>query len=91
LKDQNDEHLKIYPNPWLTEFAISYELDSTQYTEVSISDMNGLEKKILKPRSLEQKGTHIHIFNEALLRPSIYILRVKTDKKEYKKTIIKKN
>ena len=83
----NEILLSIYPNPFETDFAIEYNVNKKEDTNIYIFDMQGnIVKKITKPFTKTGKHTlQISISNS----PGIYLLTITNGSEKQSRLIVK--
>ena len=80
----------VFPNPFKNQTSITYNLKSSAYVRIVISDITGREIKVLTDSQTE-KGEHTVIFDAELLRTGVYLYHIKAVKNTYTGKIIKLN
>ena len=70
--------LRLFPNPYTTETALSVSLARPTLVQISMADVLGREVLALAPRNLGS-GTHALPLAASGLQPGIYVVRVLLD------------
>jgi len=73
----NEDHLKNYPNPFRSATKISYQLPVTGDVELSIYDLSGRKITTLVNES-QQSGPHQVEWSKGAMNPGIYICELRT-------------
>jgi len=88
--EKNTIALKVSPNPFSRFIRLSFQLDYSQVTMISVYDLSGRWLRTLVNESISI-GRHEYMFDLKKFTPGIYLLRLKTgDGKVTVKKIIKK-
>lgn len=90
LSQQENSFIKLYPNPFQTDLIIGYTLDKTTTTTIKIAALNGLNKTLIKPESIEHSGSYNYFYNGANLPKGLYVITILTGRERNTKIIIKK-
>jgi hypothetical protein len=90
--DFSDQSLIIYPNPVISQAAITYEIPVTGTVDISVWNLQGQKMGTLF-RGTKAKGTHSLVWNTRQLRPAVtawgqYILVIDVDGRRMKKPFI---
>ncbi|WP_440882204.1 SEL1-like repeat protein [Tenacibaculum sp. C7A-26P2] len=86
--EQSQNFLQLYPNPFEKDLTISYELNRPQYTTLFLEG-SFIEKQLIKPTGLQNKGSYNYTFKGENLKVGTYILTLITDDKKHTKIVIK--
>ena len=76
LSAQEDNFIKLYPNPFKTDLIISYTLDMPSFVEVKITDIQGAMNEIIQKESEQEAGYHRYYFEGSNLKKGIYVVTV---------------
>ena len=82
------ESIKIFPNPAISQFSISYTLNRSADVDIRLFDLTGKEIKIIE-KGYREKGSSQQTFNvqnEKLIK-GIYFIRFQFDKTTYTKKL----
>ncbi|MGQ1784882.1 discoidin domain-containing protein [Saccharicrinis sp. GN24d3] len=81
----DEEDIKIYPNPFINELHISYEI-SNLFSEWELLDMSG---RMIKKGDVSEYQNQVSIRVQDII-PGVYIVRLSGEKGSISKTVIKK-
>jgi hypothetical protein len=90
LAGQEENFIKLYPNPFQNDLIISYNLDTTSFVEVKITDINGTYSSVIEKRKEQKTGKHRYFFNGSNLEEGIYIVTVIVNNQKKTRIIVKK-
>lgn len=76
LSEQEDNFIKLYPNPFERDLIVSYTLEEPEKTKVTITDINGVYKKTIKPLKLQKPGSYQYYIDGEGLTKGGYIITV---------------
>ncbi|NVN94372.1 MAG: T9SS type A sorting domain-containing protein [Bacteroidetes bacterium] len=83
------ETIKVFPNPAINKFTISYTLNKSSEVDIRLYDLTGKEVKIIEKGFIE-KGSYqqtYNVLNEKLIK-GIYFIKFKLDKNTYSKKLV---
>jgi hypothetical protein len=80
--------LQIFPNPFVENLTISFELHNTAFVEIEVYNVVGAKVAIVASTSL-QAGKHSLNWNSASLHEGIYFCRVKVGDEVFTQKIVK--
>jgi len=90
LSTQEDNFIKLYPNPFKTDLIISYTLDMPSFVEVKLTDIQGTKNELIKKGSEQEAGVHRYYFDGSNLDNGIYVVTVVVNNEKKTRIIIKK-
>ncbi|WP_149025899.1 tetratricopeptide repeat protein [Polaribacter sp. BM10] len=90
LSEQEENFIKLYPNPFKTDLIISYTLDEPSFVEVRITDINALKNDVIERGKNQKAGKHRYYFNGSNLQKGIYLVNVYVNNKKKTRLIVKK-
>jgi len=90
LSAQEDNFIKLYPNPFKTDLIISYTLDMPSFVEVKITDIQGAMNEIIQKESEQEAGDHRYYFEGSNLKKGIYVVTVFVNNEKKTRIIVKK-
>jgi hypothetical protein len=90
LAEQEENFIKLYPNPFQSDLVISYTLETPSFVEVKITDINGTKNSIVEKGKEQKAGKHSYFFNGNNLEKGIYIVTVITNNQKKTRIIVKK-
>lgn len=90
LSAQEENFIKLYPNPFQDDLIISYTLNSSSFVKVLFNDFYGNNAMQIEPGKTQDKGDYTYYYNTTSLQKGTYIVSVITDDKKYTRIIIKK-
>lgn len=91
LTDQKEHFITLYPNPFVSDVLIEYELENDANVNVGVYDFSGNNTAItLEQGALQTQGKHKYTFNGANLLPGMYIVRVSVNNEMHSRILIKK-
>lgn len=89
LSNQNDNFIKLYPNPFKNDLIIAYNLSTAATTTVYITDINTNETSIVKRIGHQKKGNYNYFFDGQQLKKGIYVVTVEVNNTKHTRLIIK--
>ena len=90
LSAQEDNFIKLYPNPFKTDLIISYTLDLPSFVAVKLTNIQGTNIELIKKGSEQQPGDHRYYFEGSNLEKGIYVVTVVVNNERKTRIIIKK-
>jgi len=79
LKENTNNFLKIYPNPFLDKITIEYQITESDRVTISILDNCGRPLYNLKNKTKHEAGTYQIKFSGIELKPGIYFISLQTN------------
>nr|WP_315158826.1 T9SS type A sorting domain-containing protein [uncultured Flavobacterium sp.] len=90
LSDQKDHFIALYPNPFVNDALIEYELENDANVNVNVYDFSGSINPItLEKGALQKQGKHQYTLNGAKLKPGMYIVRIGVGNEMHSRILIK--
>ncbi len=90
LTDQADQFIVLYPNPFVDDLVIEYELDKDAQVSVQVYDyIHNATKVFEKTTTMQTKGKHKYNVNGAGLARGLYVVRVTTDNQVHTRIVMK--
>jgi len=91
LTYQKEHFITLYPNPFVSDVLIEYELENDANVNVGVYDFSGINTAItLEQEVLQTQGKHKYTFNGSNLLPGMYIVRVGVNNEMHSRILIKK-
>ncbi|KAF9657627.1 T9SS type A sorting domain-containing protein [Tenacibaculum mesophilum] len=90
LSKQEDSFIKLYPNPFEKDVIVSYSLEQPANTKVTITNMNGLREKVIKPLASQETGRYQYYVEGTDLPKGMYVVTILVGKERKTRIIIKK-
>lgn len=91
LTDQKEHFITLYPNPFVSDVLIEYELENDANVNVGVYDFTGNNTAVtLEKGALQTQGKHRYTFNGSNLIPGMYIVRVGVNNETHSRILIKK-
>lgn len=91
LSDQEEHFITLYPNPFVNDVLIEYELENDANVNVGVYDFSGNNTAItLEKDVLQNQGRHKYTFNGSNLLPGLYVVRVGVNNELHSRILIKK-
>ena len=90
LLDQKDDVIKLYPNPFESDFYLSYSLDKPGNVSLLLSSIEGTHQEIVVQNRRQTAGEYIYHYKGSHLREGVYILSMWVDGQRKTKIIVKK-
>ncbi|CAD0002239.1 T9SS type A sorting domain-containing protein [Flavobacterium salmonis] len=91
ISDQKDHFIVLYPNPFVEDVFIAYELDKEAQVSVNVYDLTGNPvPAILEPGALQTAGKHHYTLSGGNLKAGMYIVRVGVGNEMHSRILIKK-
>ncbi|MGS2765307.1 T9SS type A sorting domain-containing protein [Sinomicrobium sp. M5D2P9] len=90
LSRQEPHFIALYPNPFVNEVLIAYELDTEAQVSVHVYDLTGNPVPVtLEPGAWQTAGKHHYTLDGANLKAGIYIVRVTIGNRVYSRKLVK--
>lgn len=90
LSEQEENFIKLYPNPFETDLIISYTLDVASFVEVRVTDVNAYKNDIVEKGVQQKAGNYRYYFNGSNLDKGIYLVTVVVNDQKKTRIIVKK-
>lgn len=91
ISQQKDQFIVLYPNPFLADVLIAYELETQANVSVAVYDLSGNAAPVtLEAGNLQTAGKHHYTFDGSGLKTGMYIVRVAVGNKIHSRILIKK-
>lgn len=91
ISQQKDQFIVLYPNPFVSDVFIAYELEAEANVSVNVYDFTGNATSItLEAGTTQAAGQHHYTLDGARLKPGMYIVRVTVGDKMHSRILIKK-
>lgn len=90
ISDQKDQFIVLYPNPFVDDLMIAYELKTNAKVNVNVYDLTGNLAATLQTNSSQEAGQHHYALNGTNLKEGMYIINVIVDNQKYSRIAIKK-
>jgi serine protease AprX len=87
-QQMNEESFTVYPNPFTSNFEISFYSVKQQTALIILTDISG-RKITEKQVSLEMNGNKLNLEGTENLSGGLYILQIRTEEKLFTKKIVK--
>lgn len=90
LSNQREHFITLYPNPFVSDVLIEYELENDANVNVGVYDFLGNNVAVtLEQGALQTQGKHKYTFNGSNLNPGMYIVRVGVNNEIHSRILIK--
>jgi len=90
FEEQGENFITLYPNPFVSDLLIQYEVEQEAYSTVEIYSMDGAFYQKIVDNELQTIGNKVFYFNGSELNSnSFYVVRVTLGDQIYTKVIIK--
>ncbi len=89
LEEQGESFIKLYPNPFISDLLIQYQLTEDALTSVDIFSLNGIYQKKIVDNEFQSKGDKLYHIDGNFLSPGTYIIKIIANGIEHTKIIIK--
>ena len=89
LNNQEDKFIRLYPNPFESEFYIAYNLEKEGVISVNISSLDGTYQSTLEKGKKQMPGNYKYYFDGTILKNGIYAISVYVDGEKKNELIIK--
>ncbi len=86
---QNDSFIKLYPNPFVKDLLIQYELEENAIVSVAIRGVSNNIRKNITTSSEQSKGNKLHTLDGSELPSGLYVVSVMVNDTNHNKLIIK--
>jgi TPR repeat protein len=91
ISNQNDQFIALYPNPFVNDLLIAYELETDARVNVNVYDFTGNVTPVtLEPGSLQTAGQHHYSLDGTNLKAGMYIVSVVAGNQKHSRIVIKK-
>lgn len=91
LTNQKEHFITLYPNPFLSDVLIEYELESDANVNAGVYDFSGNKMAIsLEKEAFQTPGKHKYTFDGTNLIPGMYIVRISVNNTMHSRILIKK-
>jgi len=90
LANQKDKFIKLYPNPFVEDLIISYALENEATTEVSIAQLNGQGRKVIKASGPQKADTYHYTIHGTSFKKGMYIVTILVNGERKTRIIVKK-
>lgn len=90
LSEQENNFIKLYPNPFENDLIIAYELIEAATVKVQINDLYGSLISVVKKAEQQKKGKYQYLFDANKLKSGTYIVSVFVNNERKTKITIKK-
>lgn len=91
ISQQKDQFIILYPNPFVSDVFIAYNLDTDAQVSVNVYDFTGNATPVtLEPGAMQTAGQHHYTLDGASLKAGMYIVRVAVGDKMHSRILIKK-
>jgi hypothetical protein len=91
ISTQKDQFIVLYPNPFVADVLIAYELETDANVNVSVFDLSGnIAPLTLAPRETQTAGKHHYTLEGASLKAGMYIVRIAVGNQMHSRILIKK-
>lgn len=90
LAEQEENFIKLYPNPFESDLVISYTLENPSFVKVKITDINGTKNSVVEKGKEQKAGKHSYFFNGNNLEKGVYMVTVITNNQKKTRIIVKK-
>ncbi|MAU14076.1 MULTISPECIES: T9SS type A sorting domain-containing protein [Flagellimonas] len=88
--EQGDSFIKLYPNPFVNDLLIHYELETDAHVQVRLMDYYGGANVENVTSGFLRAGEHVHTISNGSLESGIYVIHVQVNDKVYTKLVIKR-
>ncbi|MFC5978629.1 T9SS type A sorting domain-containing protein [Flavobacterium salmonis] len=90
LTDQKEHFITLYPNPFVNDVLIEYELENDATVNVGVYDFSGNNTTItLQKETLQKQGKHQYNLDGTTLKSGMYIVRVGVGNEMHSRILIK--
>jgi uncharacterized protein len=90
LTSTTKEFITLYPNPFVNDVQIAYELKTPGEVSVAVYSYNGnATQVVLQPSALQAQGTHKYTLDGSKLPAGMYIVRVSVGAIVHTRIVIK--
>lgn len=91
ISTQKDQFIVLYPNPFVSDVLIAYELETDVNVTVTVYDFSGNTAPLtLEPGKIQTAGKHNYTLEGANLKAGMYIVRVAVGNQMHSRILIKK-
>ncbi|MFI0429954.1 T9SS type A sorting domain-containing protein [Mariniflexile sp. HMF6888] len=90
LSQQKEHFITLYPNPFVNNVLIAYELETDAQVSVSVYDLTGNPvPATLEPGVMQAAGKHQYTLYGGNLKKGMYIVQVMVNGEIYTRMVIK--
>ncbi|CAM1366600.1 conserved hypothetical protein [Tenacibaculum litopenaei] len=90
LATQEENCIKLYPNPFVNDLIISYTLENPSTVEVRVTDIYGAKSSVVCQREDQLTGKHSYFFEGSHLKKGTYVVSVTINNERKTRIIVKK-
>jgi len=90
LAEQEENFIRLYPNPFQSDLVISYTLETPSFVEIKITNISGATNSIIEKGKQQRAGKHRYFFNGKNLEKGVYVVTVIANNQRKTRIIIKK-
>ncbi len=90
LSQQEDNFIKLYPNPFQEDLIISYVLAEQATIKVQLNDLQGNIKEVIADNKIQEKGDYRYFLDGSNLKKGAYVISVFVNNQRKTRVIIKK-
>ncbi|MEY8781279.1 T9SS type A sorting domain-containing protein [Allomuricauda sp. XS_ASV26] len=88
--EQGDSFIKLYPNPFIDDLLIHYELETDAHVQVGLMDYYGGSNVENVTNGFLRAGEHVHTISNGSLKSGIYVVQVQVNDRLYTKLVVKR-
>jgi len=90
LTDQKEHFITLYPNPFVNDVLIEYELETAANVNVGVYDLSGNTAAVtLEQGTVQTQGKHKYTLDGNKLKSGMYIVRVGVGNEMHSRILIK--
>jgi len=89
VAQEDDSFITVYPNPFVSDLLIQYELARASFTRVALYSLDGLFSETIVEGELQAEGKQLYYLDGSDYPKGVYVVRVTTDQVSSTQLIIK--
>jgi len=89
LEAQEDNFIKLYPNPFENDLIIAYDLVNSVNVSVNITSIDGTKSYNVTNNNQQNVGTHSYYFDGSTLENGVYVINITYGNERETKMILK--
>uniref|UniRef100_UPI00261D0249 T9SS type A sorting domain-containing protein n=1 Tax=uncultured Tenacibaculum sp. TaxID=174713 RepID=UPI00261D0249 len=90
LSEQENNFIKLYPNPFENDLIVSYSLEEKATVKVELLDLSGNSIVELEKEVLQEKGSYNYFVDGTHLEKGMYIITVVVNNQRETRIVVKK-
>lgn len=89
LTKQENQFIQLYPNPFVHDILIQYEIPKPSHVSIEIFSYMGTERKMIVSGMNQQAGKHNYNIDGTNLPQGLYIISVNVNNEKFSRIVVK--